>query len=277
MPLLKAILLGIVEGLTEFLPVSSSAHRALLQNLLGLKSPGTGFDIAVHAALLFAILIYFRKDLGAMIHETFLYLAEFARSKNRGELADKYPYALLSGFVIFATVPTAIIGFVFKDFVENLFVSFFPVSIAWIVMGIILVVSKNFANGRRPLNLMSHRDAFVIGVAQGIAFMPGMSRSGAAILAGVGCEIEPKDAARFSFMLAIPAILGASVLEWKQPIDSFDPASGLLPAGFIAAFISGYLALVWLMRAIENKKFHHFGYYCLALGIFSLSYSLLHR
>ncbi len=274
MPILtNEIFLSIIHGLTEFLPVSNSAHLILLERVFEFKM-NPDVEWAANWAALSVILIYFRRDLAAMIRQTFIFMGKYPASENRAELADEYPHALLTGFILLATISTAALGFIFKDFFKTGFNSLSVISIAWMVMGLVLIFSKKLAGHPRPLDLMSHRDAFIIGVAQGISFIPGLSRPGATLFAGQACEIEIKDAARFSFLIAIPVILWKMFIL-KDDIDFSQLDLISFAAAFSAAFIAGYLALTILMFTIQNKKFHWFGYYSLAMGTILLGYSLL--
>ena len=193
----QAAFLGIVQGLTEFLPVSSSGHLVLFQTLLGFEDPLVAFDVVLHLGTLIAVFIYFWKDLMTMTVQTLRFIFEAPFAKNKDAVLDQYPHALTAGFVILSTIPTAAMGFIFKDTVEYFFGSILVVGIAWMVLGIVLISTRTHMTGGRPLSEMNHRDAFVIGIAQGIALIPGLSRSGSTIIAGLYAGIDKKDAARF--------------------------------------------------------------------------------
>ena len=275
MSLLEAILLGIVQGLTEFLPISSSGHLVLFQNILGMKEPMIAFDIAVHWGTLAAVLIYFARDFFRMIGHTFLFLIHLPVKRNLDALFNQYPYALIFILVVLATIPTIVIAMVFQDAFEFFFGSLLAVGIAWIVMSIALIASRKFQEGYRSMNLMNHRDAFLIGIAQGISIMPGISRSGVTILLGMFLGLEKKEAARFSFWIAVPTIIGAGIFKRHEGIEFYNNHGMILVAGFMAAAITGFFAIAFLLRIIQHGKFYIFGYYCLAIGLLTLIYWLV--
>ena len=272
MTLLQALILGTIQGLTEFLPVSSSAHLVLFQNLLGLHDPMLAFDVTVHGGTLLAIFLYYRRDISGMIGDTFFYLAGFFSARDRGPLLERTPSARLAGFVILASIPTGIIGLALKDFFESLFASVSAVGVAWVIMSVPLMLSQKFQRGTKRLDQMSRADALCVGLAQGVAIVPGISRSGSTILGGMWRGVEPKEAARFSFWVAIPAILGAGILEMKEAIHLFRANAPVLVAGFASSAVVGYLSIALLLRLIQRGKFFLFGFYCLAIGIFALLY-----
>lgn len=274
MTLFDAIILGTVQGLTEFLPVSSSGHLVLFQNLLGLSEPMIAFDIAVHWGTLTAVLIFFIKDICLIAYQTVQYLIAFPFSKDRQALLKRYPLTLMTGLIIIASIPTAIIGYVFKDAIAHLFGSIAAVGAAWFFTGILLIMSKRFQNGDRELSLMNQRDAFLIGMAQGIAIIPGVSRSGSTILAGMLCGLERQEAARFSFLIAIPAIVGAGLLHWKEESEWLMQNQSVIWAGFFSSAVVGYLAIIFLLKLTRWGKFYWFGYYCVALSLVAFGYSV---
>jgi len=237
----KAILLGIIQGLTEFLPVSSSGHLVLFQHLLGMNEPMVVFDIVVHWGTLLAVLIYFSKDIFQMIRQSILFLWYWPRVRNLDTLFHQYPYAMVAFFVILSTLSTALLAFGFKDAIEYFFESVPAVGIAWILMGILLLGSRRFQSGDRGLDMLNNRDAFFIGATQGISFIPGISRSGSTILMGLALGLKKEEAARFSFWIAIPAIVGAGILKMEEGIQFANSHGGPLLAGFIASAITGFL------------------------------------
>ncbi|MDD5218164.1 MAG: undecaprenyl-diphosphatase UppP [Candidatus Omnitrophica bacterium] len=276
MNIYEAVVLGIVQGFTEFLPVSSSGHLVLFQNLLGMREPMLAFDVAVHLGTLLAVFVYFGKDLIRMVVQSVLFAVKFPFASDKDEVHQQYPYAAITGFVILASVPTFLIAIAFKDMFEYLFSSVAAVGFAWLVMGILLVLSRWFQESNaRFLTMMNHRDAFFIGIAQGIAIIPGISRSGSTILGGMLCGIEKKDAARFSFLIGIPAILGAAVLKMREGIDFFASYPAALIAGFVMSALVGYFVIGFLLKVLGKGKFYLFGYYCLVLSVVTIVYGLL--
>jgi len=256
MPLIQSIILGLVQGLTEFLPVSSSAHLVLVPNFLGWEPSPVLFDIFLHLGTLVAVLVYFRKDI----------LGLFSSRSS--------PLTVL----IVACVPTAIIGFLFKGFFEKLFENPAGVSVLLLVTGFLLWFSSRRAT--RPAKLagklsdpqgrratISYADALWIGIAQGAAIAPGISRSGATISTGLLRGLSGEEAARFSFLLSIPAILGALVFKLKDLSSTVHgPQSTAYMIGGAVAGLAGYGALKIVFKALKAGRFKYFALYCWALG-----------
>jgi undecaprenyl-diphosphatase len=238
---LHAILLGIVQGIAEWFPISSSGHLVFFQQILRIKADIL-FDLCLHIGSVLALILFFWKDILSI-------------TKN-----IKYIF-----LIIVACIPTAIIGFVFHDLLSSFFENLLIVGLGFIVTGIILYLTK-FAKGKNDINFFS---SFFIGIAQGIAIIPGISRSGATISAGIFSGVKREQAARFSFILALPAIVGATVFEFaRSDVTSFE----LQPAlwGMLASMIVGYFSLGLLMKLIKKGKFHVFSSYCILLGIITL-------
>lgn len=275
MTVLDGLILGVIQGLTEFLPVSSSGHLVLFQNLLGFTEPMIAFDIVVHLGTLMAVLIYYFKDICKMISETLLMIVSIPKIRNWQVYFLEHPYALIACFVVVTTFVTGVIGITFEGVFKSFFESLAMVGVAWMIMGGILMLSWKFQNGARDLKQMNLKDALVVGLVQGLAITPGISRSGMTILGGMLCGLDKKEAARFSFFAAIAAILGAGVLEAKDGFEFARANSGVLIAGFFSAAITGYAAIVLLLKLVAKGKFFVFGIYCMFLGIFTLLYSIL--
>jgi len=251
MDYLQAILLGIIQGITEWLPVSSSGHLALLQAFFGIEPPVI-FDIMLHLGTLGAVIVFFRKDIFALF---------------RGFLTfnNTNPEFRLSLLIILASIPTAIIGFSLKDFFASMFSNTPYVGIALMITGVIIFLTRN-ASGTKSIDWKS---AIVMGIAQGLAIAPGISRSGSTISAGMLLGLDKEKAARFSFLMFIPAILGATLFEAKE-ISSLGPDFGPALLGTITAAIVGYAAIGFLLKIINRNKFSYFSYYCFALGLLAI-------
>ena len=246
----QALILALVQGITEWLPVSSSAHLAIIQHLFGI-SPPVFFDIALHLGTLVSVLLFFRKEIIRIIMERDVKMA-------------------LN--IVVASIPTAIIGLALKDFFESFFSDILLVGIALIVTGTLLFSIRFVKNKEpKPLGLMS---AFAIGIAQGIAVAPGISRSGSTMSIGMLLGIDKEKAARFSFLISIPAILGATILEGRKatlaPMDL-----GPMLFGVIIAMIVGYLSIGFLLEIIRKNNFSVFAYYCWLLGIIVIVLGLI--
>jgi len=262
MEILKTAILGAVQGLTEFLPVSSSGHLALFQYLFKMKDPMLAFDIAVHWATLLAVLIYFRRDIAGLTGHTFSFLMGLVKGQRPGDLLNRFPGARVAGLIIITSVPTGLMGIFLEDKIESLFQALFFLGLFWFIMGFVLTLSSRLtASAVRSLDALNFRDAFLIGVAQGIAILPGVSRSGLTICAALWFGIEKKAAARYSFLAGIPAILGAGLLKLKDGMDFFQDKPLELATGFFVAFVIGYAAIAFFLNFIQRDKLHWFGYY----------------
>ena len=271
-PFTEVLILGAVQGLTEFLPVSSSAHLVFFQNIFGLKEPILYFDICLHLGTLLAVVLFLKDDLKAIILELLkLFNPETGMSfKQRWIILNYARFALLA---VIATVPTALIGFLFKDQFEYLFSSVPAVGSMLIITGIILFLTNKFKNAHKGIDGISILDAFIIGCAQGLSIAPGISRSGTTISFGIFRGIQQDVAARFSFLLSIPAILGAAVMKFDAHLSL---NAGLLPylGGTVMAGITGYLSLILLSSMIRKGHLSYFSPYCIFAGFLALASAL---
>ena len=270
MNIFQTVLLGVIQGLTEFLPVSSSGHLVIFQNLLGFKEPELLLDTSLHLGTLLAVCIYFRSDLGKMLLGTWNFVF---RGKAAGAGSnDQKAHAALTWWILIGTVPTGLIGLFFRHPMENLFGSVSLVAVMLLVTGTIVGLTK-FLPGKtgkgRPLGYLI---SLAIGIAQGLAIIPGISRSGTTIACGLSLGLERETAGRFSFLLSIPAILGAVVLQLK---DGNIAGVGLFPlfCGFISSVLVGLLALKVLMGMVRKGHLSYFAPYCWALGFLVLLFT----
>lgn len=266
MTLLEAIWLGLIQGVTEFLPVSSSAHLVFFQHLFGLREPLILFDVVLHLGTLLSLVIYFAADLAGLVRDSvygIFYLFQRKPKEVICELAPGAPWAL--GLFI-ASVPTALIGYFFKEWFESLFGSLTAVGLALLVTSALLWSTRYFSKMEKEIERIKVLDFLIIGIFQGIAIAPGISRSGSTLVAGLFRGLKKDDAFRFAFLLAIPAILGAGLLELRQAgLQNQVPLSALV-AGFLMASSSGFLALSVLARVVRNGRIHQFAYYTLPFG-----------
>ena len=277
MNIIEAILLGILQGLTEFLPISSSGHLAIAQQIFTIEEADVAFDVMLHLGTLIAVLVYYRQDVLRLVSEFFLLISGWFRGQRPKLLDPDRPYRILMVMVVIATIPTAIIGLLLKDMFVSIFSRLNIVGFALIITGILLWLSNRiFGNRKKPEN-MSVSDAVWVGIVQSIAMVPGISRSGSTIFAGLLRGFTPELATRFSFLLSIPAILGAVVLEGKDIFSNASTFHDILPVtgGFFAAAVSGYLAIRVLITLLHKKKFNYFAYYCWGVGALVLIYTLL--
>ncbi len=275
MDIIQGIIIGIVQGLTEFLPVSSSAHLIFIQNLLGVES-SLAFDTFLHLGSLLAVLIYFRADIIKMIEAWILSIGDILQHRFReGFYSD--PYKRLSWYVIIATIPVGIAGVLFESHVDALFAGALYVPAFFLfVTGTILYLSQRMASGRFDMAHVGWFQALFMGLGQACAIMPGLSRSGTTIAAGLVIGLDKEFAAKFSFILSIPAIFGAFVLQLKDIGLSMSGDGAAIILGFFAAFISGYFAIKWLIDLIQNKNLDIFSYYCWIVGIVVFIGSIAH-
>jgi undecaprenyl-diphosphatase len=249
-----AILLAVVQGLTEFLPVSSSGHLAIARHFLpGFHEPGVLYEIVLHLGTLGAVLIYFRYEL-RMLFEGLWPGPDGVAGRRLGAL------------VALGTVPAVIVALAFGDWVEASFDRLIVVGLALCVTGALLLTSSYFRSGTRELTELRVRDALVVGALQSMALVPGISRSGSTIVAGLSQGVAPVAAARFSFLLSIPAILGAAVFNFKDITLVAEEAMLGYVVGFLTSFVVGYFAIGAVVRLMVAKRFHWFGYYCLGMG-----------
>jgi undecaprenyl-diphosphatase len=271
MDIIQAIILGVVQGLTEFLPVSSSAHLVFMTDILGLPQ-NVAFDTLLHLGTLVAVVAYFWKDLIKIISSFISSLIDIFRGRFKKGLEEK-PFKKLSWLIIVGTIPAGIMGILLQKQFEALFTSIFYVGIFLIITGLLLWGAERVKPGEKDIKDISFKNALVIGVAQGIAIAPGISRSGATISAGLFSGLNRELAARFSFLLSIPAILGAALVQAKD-ITSFDTGTAVLIAGFVSALIFGYLAIKLLLKIIKERTLMIFAYYCWIVGLAAIIISL---
>lgn len=265
---IQALILGILQGATEFLPVSSSGHLVLLPWLLSWTAPGLAFDALVHWGTALAVLGYFWRDWLALLRGAW----QAIRTRS---LAD--PQARLLLLLVLGTVPAALVGFLLEDFFESMFAR--PVAAAGflLVTAALLTLAEGWSRRVRGLETLSWLDALVVGAAQAVAILPGISRSGATIAAGMGRGVKRESAARFSFLLSTPIILGAGVLQLADLAQAGDLAAQApaLLIGFLAAFASGLGCIHFLLRYLQRRPLYPFAVYCALFGIACLIVALL--
>ncbi len=255
----EGLVLGLVQGLTEFLPVSSSGHLALAERALGLSLPGVGVFAILHFATLLAVLVVYWRRLYSLL-----------KGAGSGEGAS-WRYM---GLLALATLPAAAAGLLFQDFFERSFDSLLLVSIDFAITGLILW-STRYTGPRSALSEPSPLGAGVIGMAQVLAILPGISRSGTTVAAALWLKVRPHRAAEFSFLMAIPAIAGAALLEAPEALQSTSVGLGELSASFLAALISGVIAIKLLVRMLESGAFYRFAPYCWLLSLGGLIWVLV--
>ena len=256
-----AVFLGMLQGLTEFFPVSSSGHLALFGHWFGLSEPDLAFDVLVHLATLAAIMVYFRKDWEQLL--------KLVLTKDRGD----FPPSILH-YLLVSMIPAGIVGILFKGPIEKLHGEPVLVGAILFLMGIALLLGLGFKGYSVPFREMTWPTVLAMSLAQAVAILPGISRSGATILVALLLGMERRAAARFSFLMAVPVIGGAGLLTGLDLIQKAPLISQELwfayGAGFVAALLFGFLALAFLMLMLEGRRFFYFGFYCLALGLIAI-------
>ena len=276
MTYLMSVILGFVQGVAEFLPISSSGHLTLFQHFFGMEEPDNLFNVLLHFATLLAVCIYYFRDVVEMVTEFFRGLASlFSRRRQGGDIPEARRLVLL---VIVGTLPLFAVLLI-KDYVEALGSSPVFVSCALLVTGCILFLSDRMAGGRKSARTATLKDVLLVGVAQGLATVPGLSRSGCTISAGMAVGFERKFAVRYSFLMSLPAVLGATILEVKDVLEvEGGLVQGLLPkylVGMAVAGIVGYFSIRLVNLLAAKGKFGAFAYYCWAAGIVALILSLM--
>lgn len=264
MSIIQAIILGLVQGLTEFIPVSSSGHLVIAHELFGINETGLAFDVALHIGTLMALVMFFYKDIIKLVTALFKH-SQLTR---------------LSWLIALATIPAVIAGLLLEDMAETTFRSVKLVSINLIVIGFIMIAAERWAKRQKPKTELAHtstKQALAIGTAQALALVPGISRSGSTITAGILAGLDRVAATRFSFLLAIPITLGAiiKVVLQEETLQQMDNEKTIVLSGIIAALLSGLFAIRFLLRFLSRHSLEAFGYYRIVLGFFVLLLALI--
>lgn len=275
MNILQGIIIGIVQGLTEFLPVSSSAHLIFIQKLLGVES-SLAFDTFLHLGSLLAVLIFFRADIYKMLNAWLFSLEDIVKHRFKEGFYED-PYKRLAWYVILATIPVGIVGIFFESQIDALFAgALYVPGFFLFVTGTILYLSQRIVSGQIDMSHIGWAQSLFMGLGQACAIMPGLSRSGTTIAAGLVAGLDKEFAAKFSFILSIPAIFGAFLVQLKDIGLSMSGDGAAIILGFVAAFVSGYLAIKWLLDLIQNKSLDIFAFYCWIVGVIVFMGSITH-
>lgn len=263
MNIIQAIFLGLLQGATEFLPISSSGHLVLVPWLLGWPRGSLTFDVVVHLGTLVAVVIYFRQDIRLIVQGVFNTLRERSLDDIHGRLG---------WLILVGSIPAAFLGVFWGTLFENLFSAPLLVSFFLLLTGLVLLLSERMSQHLRDVDNIGVKDSLLIGLAQAAAITPGISRSGATIAAGLALKINRQDAARFSFLLALPIILGAGGLKLKEALEYGIRGNEvmILVSGFVVAAISGYICIHFLLSYIRRYSLYLFVAYCWLFGIFCM-------
>jgi len=267
-----AAVLGLVQGLTEFIPVSSSAHLVLIPELFRWEPAGMAFDTALHFGTLLALLAFFGRDIAVLLAAFYDSLKEIMTGKKWRQALSASAERRLAWLVLLGTLPAAVIGMSFKSTLERLFETPLAAAAFLLITGIMIwyVGSRKYEGSADRQVPVSPQIAFFVGLAQAFAMLPGISRSGATISAGLFLGLDRETAPRFSFLLAIPAIAGATLLQLKDLHQLANEAWLPLLIGGIVAAVSGYLAILLVFRSLQSHKFKYFACYCWLIGLFML-------
>jgi undecaprenyl-diphosphatase len=269
-----SVVLGVVQGLTEFLPVSSSGHLVLFQQLFGFEEPELFLDTCLHIGTLLAIIVVFAKEIGILCRAFIRFIQEMIQNPRVVPAFQKDPQMRLVFFIVLGSIPTAIIGVLFNRIADNIFSSIFLVGLMLLITGVFLWISRYVSGSGRGVAQMKASDALLIGCIQGLAILPGISRSGTTISLAILLGVERQLAGRYSFLLSIPAIIGALLLTGRSALlqsTSIPWASILL--GTLVAFVVGYVALRVLLYMIKQGRLYRFAPYCWVVGIAAIAMS----
>lgn len=262
-----AALLGVIQGLTEFLPISSSGHLVIFQNLFGLGEPEIFFDVSVHVGTLVAICVFFFKDLREIATTLFSVSTWSIREDSLWNSLCQKPEMRLLGLILVGTVPTVFLGLLFRPVADKAFASVQMVGVMLFITGLLLWLTRRLKREGRDAARFTIWDALCIGLIQGVAILPGISRSGATIAVGLFRGLDRETAVRYSFLLSIPAVLGAMVLELGEAVASELPPARVVLLGTFAAAGVGYAALRVLIHIVKKGDLHAFAPYCWLLGV----------
>lgn len=264
----EAIVMGIFQGIAEFLPISSSGHLALLQYLFDIKEGNLFFTEMLHFGTLISIFIVYFKDIARIIYEFIALIGSLIKGKRAHKLTKHQWFGLI---IIIGSIPTALIGLTFKDFFESLYTSIIPIGAAFIVTGFLLWIAEKKGTEGKDVKDVNLLDAILIGIFQGIAIIPGISRSGSTIVGGLFRGLKKPVATEFSFLLALPATFGAFLLGMKDVAEGGGAfINGPLVLGVALSAVTGVFAIKALIKLLNNNKLKYFSYYLCVLGILTI-------
>lgn len=274
MSIFEAILLGLVQGLAEFLPISSSGHLALLQHFFGIEGENVLiFAVMLHVGTLFSVFAVYWQEIKELFLELMLVFRDIFTGKGLQIHANET--RRLGFLIIVATIPTAIIGFAFRDTFASLYLSLTAIGVSLLITGTLLWAAERMNKGQKQLGEMKFRYAIVIGIFQGLAIAPGISRSGSTLVGGLFSGLEKNFAIKFAFLISIPSIIGSVVLELPEALRNNFDASLFVPIliGVIVSALSGFVAIKTMIRVVSGKKLIIFSCYTWLLGALVLGYT----
>ncbi len=262
MHLVEALIFGIVQGISEFLPISSTAHIIIVELLLGYNFPGLAFEIYLHIASVFAVMLYFRRELWAVVTGFFRYFSE--------KTAENRVHFMFGIYIIIATFITGALGVILKFQVVDVMKTPAFIAVALVVTGTALILIERFKEyGSRREENMTYLDAVLVGLAQTVAVLPGISRSGSTVIVALWAGLDRDTAVRYSFLLVIPAILGSTVLAIGEVSLEIWAAVGTAPliVSFLASFVFSWIGIVWLIDFLKKGRLIYFAAYCFIIAI----------
>ncbi len=272
---IKIVIVGIVQGLTEFLPVSSSGHIAIFKEIFGLSENGVAFDVLLHFGTLIAVCVFYYKDIIALVFEAIELVKDIFK---RNKIYNKErPYRVLLLMLIITTIPTAIAGLLLEDLFETVFTSLLVIGIALLITSALMYIISNIKVGTKQAKDITVKDALVVGLCQSCAITPGISRSGATIFAGRISGFDTQLAVKYSFLCSLPAVLGSVVLKigdlFEQSLSNTQVTGYII--AFIASGIVGFLSLNMLNMMAKKRNMKPFSIYCACAGLFCIVYSIV--
>jgi len=271
---MSLILLGIIQGLTEFFPVSSSGHLVIAKYFLQLKLPGAAFEAFLHFGTVVAVIVLFRKEIKELVISFFDSINKLSHGENISNIFKNNLSSKLAWFLVISTMPAAIIGYTFSSYFEILFSKPIIASFMLTITGALLWFgNKNYLGGNKNISEITCKDAIIIGIAQALAIFPGISRSGLTVIAGLSRSLDREFAARYSFILSVPIILGASMFKMRELSYLNIDLSILILSGLVAA-MSSYGAMKIFIRLLKNRKIYFFSYYLWILSGLTISITL---
>ena len=273
--ILEAVILGLLQGLAEFLPISSSGHLAIMQHFFGIEGDSVLlFAVLLHLGTLVSVFIVYWKDISELVIELFKTIKDLCTGK--GLCLEGNPTRRLGCLIVVATIPTGIIGLALKDLFESLYSSMLAIGCGLIFTGAILIIAERIGKGDKAVEEMKFRSAIFVGIMQSIAIMPGVSRSGSTLFGGLLTGQERVFAVKFAFLISIPAILGSFVLEVPSAISAGVTIEQMIPilVGMVVAAVSGYAAIKFMIKIVTKQKLIYFSLYTFVVGLCLLIYSV---
>lgn len=285
MSIIKAIIMGVVQGLTEFLPVSSSGHLAIFRNILGLNlEGGILFEVMLHFGTLVAIFIAYFKDIKELFIEGIGIVIDFfkwikivlnnifTKNKKKYNKIINTEYRKFVMLIIVASIPTAVLGLYLEEIIEGAYTALLIPGICLLITGALLLTTTKIKKGSKKAGSTKYTDSFIIGLFQGFATMPGISRSGSTLVAGMILGLEREFAVKFSFIMSIPAVIGATLYKLKDVTSDMMTTSAVLPymVGMLVSAAVGYICIITLLKVVKKNKLHYFSYYCFIVGLLAI-------